>query len=97
MKYEIKKLYHDHTLEETATLDVARQRMAKLSKKFEVWLVAFSFERGKRVARSFAKEGRVYWAKECRDCGGTGRDDDNDKCGTCHGIGAMMDANSEAA
>lgn len=94
-RYEIRYFYRtdEDPIEVCATCDHARLRAAKLSKEKAndgTTLIVVAFDNGKRVARSFAYLGFVYWSKPCKDCGGKGGTKYT-KCGTCNGFGGVYD------
>lgn len=93
MKYEIRYLFRadEDTIEETSTRDEARLRALKLSKKeLGTSFVIFCFDNGKRTPCSFAKNGMVYWPKECRECSGKGRISKHSACYDCEKLGYVM-------
>ena len=93
MRYEIREwgTSDDDVIESSATLDHARTRLKSLSAKPDClsWLMAMSFDNGKRVVRSFACGGRLFWSKACKECAGSGRKTKYEKCYQCYGHGAV--------
>lgn len=92
LRYEITKRYDRDVIETTATLDHARDRAAKLSKKDPgVGYLVWQFDNGKRGVRSISYDGKVRWTKVCRVCKGNGKEDKYNTCYNCDGIGVEED------
>lgn len=73
-------------LETFATVDTARLRAAKLSRKLAKRLFVWEWNpaNGLRRVRSSARDGLVYWHKACQGC-------DERGCVSCEYLGSVVD------